>query len=495
MEPDGIDGEAIAGSTHERSRWKVLRGDGPMPVARRFLLAYGFVVTLATLGIGFWVGEEIENGILDRTAAITALYVHSFLAPDVQSLATQSHLTPAEVEALQRQLSDTEFGKRLVAVRIWSRDGKVLYSPTAALVGRQFPLSPDRARSFAGEVTVGVSGFDQPEDAYEPPSQERLIEMYIPILQDRSGQVLAVAEFYQLPDEIDADVAKARIGAWSLLLVAAAASFLLVAAMVLRASRTIAQQQDRMRDDVSQLSKLVWQVGDLNARLRHAGARELTLSVRESRRISADLHDGPGQALALALLQFDDLRESTGPEAPGNSKLAAAYDGISSALRELRAIAAGLRLPELAPLSVGELVERAVLDHERRAGIKVALALDSLPVEAPLAVKIGLFRALQETLSNATRHGQGIRVAVRAWADERDLHAEISDGGPGFDVADLPSSGGLGLPGIRERTALAGGTFAIRSAPGKGSTIHLSWPLKESADVASVPPAPNGVVE
>jgi signal transduction histidine kinase len=267
--------------------------------------------------------------------------------------------------------------------------------------------------------------------------------------------------------------------------------------MVLRAGRTIAEQQARLRDDVSQLSKLVWQVGDLNARLRNAGAHALALSVRESRRISADLHDGPGQALALALLQFDDLRESTAktvPQAPADPRLAAAYDGISEALHELRTIAAGLRLPELAPLSIDELIERAVHDHERRTGIDVTLTLASLPEDAPLAVKIGLFRALQETLSNATRHGHGIRVAVHAWADQQELHAEISDGGPGFDVADLQSNGGLGLPGVRERTVLAGGTFEIRTAPDEGTTIHLSWPLRESDEVARAL-VPDGDVE
>ena len=96
-----------------------------------------------------------------------------------------------------------------------------------------------------------------------------------------------------------------------------------------------------------------------------------------------------------------------------------------------------------------------------------------------LSVKIGLFRALQETLSNATRHGRGIGVGVHAWADGQTLHLEVSDHGPGFSVADRPPGGGIGLPGIRERLALVGGTFEIHSAPGEGTTVSLSWPLAE----------------
>jgi signal transduction histidine kinase len=474
---------------------RVLRGGGPQALARRFLVIYGIVLGLATVGIGLWVGQQIEAGILNRTAAITALYVHSFVAPDVQSLSTQPQLTTADVSALQSQLTKTELGKRLVVFKIWSREGKVLWSPTTQLVGQQFPLNEERVRSFAGEVTVDISNLDSPENVYERQQWDRLIEMYIPILENGSSQPLAVAEFYLLPDEIDAEVNSARIGAWTIVLIAALASFLLVGAVVLWSGRTIAQQQARLRDQVSELSMLVGQVGDLNARLRNAGAHALAISVQESRRISADIHDGPGQALALALLQFDGVREAAarpGPEAGNDSRLSAAYEGISGALHELRAIAAGLRLPELAPLSVSELIERAVRDHERRSGINVALKLDSLPTDAPLAVKIGLFRALQETLSNATRHGQGIRVAVHAWADEQDLHAVISDGGPGFALSEQLSNEGLGLPGIRERTALVGGTFEVRAAPGRGTTISLSWPLREARGIASAI-GPDGV--
>jgi signal transduction histidine kinase len=113
--------------------------------------------------------------------------------------------------------------------------------------------------------------------------------------------------------------------------------------------------------------------------------------------------------------------------------------------------------------------------------------MQALPANAPLAVKIGLFRALQETLSNATRHGRGIGVTVHAWADDRFLHLEVSDRGPGFSVASRMPGGGIGLPGIRERAALVGGTFEIRSAPGEGTTVSLSWPVAEPEGDASVP--------
>ncbi|HEX7472659.1 MAG TPA: histidine kinase, partial [Candidatus Limnocylindrales bacterium] len=445
-----------------RSRpWEALSGNGSSPsLARRFLLTYGIMLTVATVAIGFWVGQQIEDGVLNRTAAVTAVYIHSFVAPEVQSLTTQPTLDSGEQAALARVLAGTELGQRLVGFRIWSRDGTVVYSPIAQLVGQRFPLIGSRARSFEGAVTVDISDLSDPENVFERQRYSRLVEMYVPILQNGSGEVLAVAEFYQLPDEIDAEVFNARIRSWALVLFAAVASFVVVAAMVLRTSRTIARQETRLRDQVGELSGLLAQVEDLNLRIRHAGAEGVAIYARERRRISADLHDGPGQALALALLQFEDIeaeaagsagangvaadragpahgvvaaeaaspREAATPVAAtspvsatagvplANGKLKAARAAITDALAELREIAADLRLPELAQLTVTEAIERAVRDHARRSGVSAAVETGALPADAPLAIKISLFRALQESLSNATRHGRGIDVCVHAWA-------------------------------------------------------------------------------
>ena len=497
-----------------RLPWRLLRGGGSSPsLARRFLVTYGIMLAIATVAIGLWVGQQIEDGVLNRTAAVTAVYIHSFVAPEVQSLTTQPRLDSADEAALSRVLAETELGQRIIAFRIWSRDGVVIYSPIAELVGQRFPLIGARAQSFDGAVTVDISDLSDPENVFERQRYSRLVEMYVPILQNGSGQVLAVAEFYQLPDEIDAEVRNGQIRSWALVVLLSVASFLVVAAMVLRTSRTISRQEARLRDQVDDLSGLLAQVEELNVRIRHAGAEGVAIYARERRRTSADLHDGPGQALALALLQFEEIETeagsaSTGGQATGgaapastvtgaprvNGRFTAARAAITDALSELREIAADLRMPELAQLTVSEAIERAVRDHARRSGVSTSVESGTLPAEAPLAVKISLFRALQELLSNATRHGHGIDVRVHAWAKDGFLHLDVSDHGPGFSVASRlpgdgigPPEGGIGLPGIRERAALVGGTFEIRSSPGEGTTVSLSWPLAEPEDSPGLP--------
>jgi signal transduction histidine kinase len=154
-------------------------------------------------------------------------------------------------------------------------------------------------------------------------------------------------------------------------------------------------------------------------------------------------------------------------------------------LHEIRAIASGLRLPSLSPLKVSEVAERAVSAHEQRSGTSVQLHLDDLPAQAPLSVKITLFRALEEALSNATRHGKGVGVVARVRGQPGGLSLVVSDQGPGFAPEAVPTEGHLGLANLRERAELLGGTFQVSSAPGRGTTVRLWMPIGSGPESTS----------
>jgi signal transduction histidine kinase len=203
---------------------------------------------------------------------------------------------------------------------------------------------------------------------------------------------------------------------------------------------------------------------------RRAAVRTATLNEQTLRRIGADLHDGPCQSLAFALIGMDSETATTHTTATIRS-------AVTDALAELRTIAAGLRPPELLGLSLRQVVERGVRTHERRSGARVRVDLDGLTAtDAEMSVKVALFRALQEALSNAARHARGAEVTVRAWLADDWLWLTIADRGPGF-----PESGAaterLGLASMRERAELLGGQFRLASAPGCGTQVQLCWPL------------------
>jgi signal transduction histidine kinase len=137
-----------------------------------------------------------------------------------------------------------------------------------------------------------------------------------------------------------------------------------------------------------------------------------------------------------------------------------------------------LHLPEIEQLSVDETVRRATRDHERKTGLPVPLSLENLPAEAPLPVRITLYRLLQESLSNGFRHGGGTqRVSVKV--HDGNLAVEVADDGKGFDPNASITSGHLGLEGMRERVELLGGTFNVQSAPNQGAVVRASLPLEQ----------------
>jgi signal transduction histidine kinase len=239
-----------------------------------------------------------------------------------------------------------------------------------------------------------------------------------------------------------------------------------------------------VRNQVVRLSRLLQENAMLHDRLRRAAVRTATLNEQGLRRIGADLHDGPCQALAFALLRLDALEG-------GKENCDSVRAAVTDALSELRLIAAGLRLPELADLPLPAVVRRAVRDHERRSGTPVLVELGDLSTDATVSVKVALFRALQEALSNATRHGSGAEVTVRAWLADDWLWLTVADRGPGFSDAARESKGQLGLASMRERAELLGGQFQVSSAPGCGTMVQLCWPLA----LRSCPQADDGEID
>jgi len=115
----------------------------------------------------------------------------------------------------------------------------------------------------------------------------------------------------------------------------------------------------------------------------------------------------------------------------------------------------------------------------RRSGIACEFTEDNVADSLPDAVKTCVYRVVQEALHNAEKHSGAARVqvTVRQYPDR--LVAEVEDNGCGFtlDEQGRPRDTGLGLLGMRERAAIAGGSLAIESSPGRGTRVVLQIPI------------------
>jgi signal transduction histidine kinase len=216
------------------------------------------------------------------------------------------------------------------------------------------------------------------------------------------------------------------------------------------------------------------------------------LAVRDEReRIARELHDGLAQVLGYVNTKSQAVEELLAadrvPEARNQlAELAAAARSIYVDVREA---ILGLSSP-VAP--AGGLVA-ALRAYGRRfaEASKLAVRVDATAAAGQLdldpAVDDEVFRIVREALTNVRKHAAASRVAIRLTVQDEQLVVEIEDDGRGFDsvtVGARPEGRTrLGLAGIRERAAAAGGRVEWRSAPGGGTIVHLAVPIDTGSSV------------
>lgn len=451
-------------------------------LAQRFMFASLIILIAGMAGIGVWIGNEIKNGVIHRAGATTALYVDSFVAPILQELGSTGTLSPEHHEKLDKLLQDTPMGQQIVTFRVWDPTGKVIYSTDNATLGRTFPISEGLAQAILGQVSSEISQLQAEEHAQQRAIRSELLETYSPVRLSGTNQVIAVAEFYQTVDALNQDIASAQRRSWLVVGAVTFVIYLLLAGFIRRASDTIERQRMMLNNQISRLTELLAQNKELHDRVRRAAGSVATLNEGFLRRIGSELHDGPAQDLGLALLKLDALigrweQSQTAPEFV--QELTGIQSSLQNAQKEVRAISTGLSLPQLVELSLPKTVIRAVRAHERRTGSRVKLDMALLPEQAALPVKITVYRVLQESLNNSYRHAGGANQQIRAFMDGDLLVLEVSDEGPGF-VPQPPSrfNGHLGLAGMRERVESLGGTFSVKSEPGKGTQVTARLALQ-----------------
>lgn len=221
--------------------------------------------------------------------------------------------------------------------------------------------------------------------------------------------------------------------------------------------------------------------------LRHARARLQALSNRmlemqeaERRHIARELHDEIGQSLTAIKLSLEALAlRSADQTARG---LADEIAGVAGeVLDQVRRLSLDLRPPQLDDLGLSAALHWLVKRHTRQGGPAIVL---EAPQELPrlgAQAETACFRIVQESLTNALRHAGAAQVRIVLRADDGLFRLDISDDGCGFDVeaaqARALQGTSLGLVGMSERAALAGGEMNLVSHAGQGTRLSVRLPL------------------
>ncbi|PWU12139.1 MAG: hypothetical protein C5B51_01280 [Terriglobia bacterium] len=259
---------------------------------------------------------------------------------------------------------------------------------------------------------------------------------------------------------------------------------LVVAAFSLRHAETLEQQADRHYAEVEEAKR----------ELQQLSGRLLEIEEEGRRRLSRELHDEIGQTLALLQIQISNaLAALQGQPSGPREQLERARSLAERTVQTIRNISVLLRPALLDDLGLVPALQFQLEDFQRRSGIACEFVEESVADYLPDPVKTCIYRVVQEALHNCEKHSGSSNVRVTVRQRPGSLEAEVADNGCGFQLnaKGMPDqSRGLGLLGIRERVALAGGSLEIDSSPGRGTRIALRLPLE-----AQPQPAPRVAAE
>lgn len=400
---------------------------------------------LATLGRNLWqAGTDVRDFFIETTpehGKLLEKQLHELKGDDEKALAQLSRtLTPDVVDRLRRTLND-----------FWAVADPVSRTMLGVSNSRKFEFLQNQIVPRRGELYAAV-------------------------------HELSSADRQQL-QESEAEFAAARHAAVRRLLVMLVFSVLLglaVARLSLRHAETLERRAQGHFAEVEQARR----------ELQQLSARLLEIEEEGRRQLSRELHDEIGQTLALLQIEISRAQALL-PDQPEASRerLRRARDLAERTVQTVRHISLLLRPALLDDLGLTPALQFQLEEFSRRSNIPCEFSEEGVSDQLPDVVKTCAYRVVQEALHNCEKHSgaTSVRVAVRQQADC--LVAEIEDNGRGFAVnaQGMPTrSNGLGLLGLRERAALAGGSLAIDSAPERGTRVALRIPL-------AAEPAPAGV--
>jgi two-component system NarL family sensor kinase len=353
---------------------------------------------------------------------------------------------PPAIQQLDHAVHARVLSHSLVRVKLWRRDGTIVYSDEPRLIGDRFPLTDDLRHQFAElRSHAAVSEMGSPEHRYEP--DPRMLEVYTPV-HAHDGTPLLLETYFRYGGVTDAGGSVAEE------LVVVAVVWLLLLALVelplarwsLRCLRSVAARHEHL----------------------------VSSAIRcERRRIARGLHDGVVQDLTGVALQL-----AAAEKAGCDPLLASAAVEVRQSIHSLRSLLVDFYPSELhaagldAALSVllTELDKRGIATH-----LLVGVDTSSM---APATAGV-LYRAAQEALRNVVKHAGAQVVRVSLTADLGDVVLVVEDDGRGFWAdawPQLAADGHMGLKSTQDLLADAGGRLNIRSFPAEGTRFTARVP-------------------
>jgi len=218
--------------------------------------------------------------------------------------------------------------------------------------------------------------------------------------------------------------------------------------------------------------------------LRELSAQLLSAQEDERARLAADLHDEVGQTVGSIKVRVETLLKKatmSGGKIDAKS-LKGLVPIIKTAMEEIRNICTDLRPSTLDSLGLIATIKWLCREfNSSYEDISVELSIAIQEDRVPQSLRVPIFRILQESLNNITKHSEADSVQIYLGLQDGHIRLTIEDNGSGVDLKNLLSledgRRGFGIPSMRQRTEYSGGSFSIESMEGKGTSVQVSWPI------------------
>lgn len=426
------------------------------------------IVLIGMFLIGWWVANRIENAVIEHGATVTTLYMNTFLPPLLEDMTEGQNIDEIHQDILRHLLTQTPLTDNIIWLNVWTLDRRLVYSSLSPSL-TDIPSSATQLdTAFGGEIVSNILARYQQEDG-------ALIQTFVPVFDEETSEIIAVVESYQDARALQTQVEQAQYQSWFVVGIATIIMYLLLSSLVRGANHTINQQQEQLRASVADLQTLLTENQNLHAKVQVAAVRANEINEQFLHRLGRDLHDGPAQDIALALLRIGEIGSLDA------TQITTIHHALDSALNEIRSITSGLQLPELQHLSLEDVAQRAIREFKRKTGAEVDFECsDTLP-NMSISKKQIIYRAMTEILNNAYRHADAAELKGYLQIQDSSIYLEISDAGKGFDPATLyQNHERLGLIGLQQRVMLIAGTIDIESKPNRGTRIIVTVPIGDT---------------
>jgi signal transduction histidine kinase len=220
-------------------------------------------------------------------------------------------------------------------------------------------------------------------------------------------------------------------------------------------------------------------------RLRKLARQNLVAEEEERRRIARELHDETSQSLSGIALQLEALIEMYAKSDNQDDQLITGLKKVQSLTvqvhKEVSRVISNLHPAVLDTLGLVAAVRQYAKSRLQPLDINVTVEVKGTEMRFPPDVEAALFRVIQGSIGNIIKHSKAKNASIMLVYQPHEFSLNIKDDGQGFDVSkltDVEESGrGRGLFSMRERIGFLGGTSAVESRIGVGTTVWAKIPI------------------